>query len=166
VLIALEVERLDQLVGQLLTLARIDSGADSSRTERVELSSLIQEVAIDGNFEAQAKYCSVKVDSMDVCTTTGARKPLRRAIENVVRNAIRYTQPSTDVEITLRKQCAPALSKAIIQVRDYGPGVSSEHLEKIFHPFYRISATNSEPAGGAGLGLAITERIVRCMAEV
>jgi len=159
--IALEVEHLDQLIGQLLTLARIDSGADSSRTERVELSSLIQEVAVDGNFEARAKHCSVRVDSMDVCTTTGAREQLRRAIENVVRNAIRYTQSGTNVEITLRKQCAPALSRAVIQVRDYGPGVSSEHLEKIFLPFYRIATITDEPTGGAGLGLAITERIVR-----
>jgi len=159
--IALEVEHLDQLIGQLLTLARIDSGADSSRKERVELSSLIQEVAVDGNFEAQAKSCAVKVDSMDVCTTTGAREQLRRAIENVVRNAIRYTQPGTDVEITIRKQSAPVLSRAVIQVRDHGPGVSGEHLEKIFLPFYRISTINGEPTGGAGLGLAITERIVR-----
>jgi two-component system sensor histidine kinase CpxA len=159
--IALEVEHLDQLIGQLLTLARIDSGADSSRTERVELSSLIQEVAVDGNFEAQAKCCAVRVQSMDVYTTTGAREQLRRAIENVVRNAIRYTEPSTDVEITIRKECVPAPSKAVIQVRDHGPGVSSEHLEKIFLPFYRISAIGGEPAGGTGLGLAITERIVR-----
>jgi two-component system, OmpR family, sensor histidine kinase CpxA len=159
--IALEVEHLDQLIGQLLTLARIDSGADSSRTERVELSSLIQEVAVDGNFEAQAKYCSVKVDSMEACATTGAREQLRRAIENVVRNAIRYTQPSTDVKITLRKQYAPALSRAVIQIRDHGPGVTREHLEKIFLPFYRIPTIHSEPAVGAGLGLAITERIVQ-----
>lgn len=159
--IALEVEHLDQLIGQLLTLARIDSGADSSRKERVELSSLIQEVAVDGNFEARAKYCSVKVDSMDVCTTSGAREQLRRAIENVVRNAIRYTQPSTDVEITLRKQCAPALSRAVIRIRDHGPGVSSEHLEKIFLPFYRIPAIDDDRPGGAGLGLAITERVIR-----
>jgi signal transduction histidine kinase len=159
--IALEVEHLDQLIGQLLTLARIDSGADSSRKERVELSSLIQEVAVDGNFEAQAKNCSVRVDSMDICTTTGAREQLRRAIENVVRNAIRYTQPSTDVEITIRKQCAPALSRTVIQVRDHGPGVSSEHLKKIFLPFYRVPTSNGESIGGAGLGLAITDRIVR-----
>jgi two-component system, OmpR family, sensor histidine kinase CpxA len=159
--IALEVEHLDQLIGQLLTLARIDSGADSSRREKVELSSLIQEVAVDGNFEAQTKCCAVRVDSESFCTTTGAREQLRRAIENVVRNAIRYTQPNTDVEITIRKQCAPALSRAIIQIRDHGPGVSSEHLEKIFLPFYRIPTINGEPTGGAGLGLAITERIVR-----
>jgi signal transduction histidine kinase len=159
--IALEVEHLDQLIGQLLTLARIDSGADSSRKERVELSTLVQEVAVDGNFEAQAKRCAVRIDSEDLCATTGAREQLRRAIENVVRNAIRYTQPSTDVEITIRKQYAPALSSAVVQVRDHGPGVSSEHLEKIFLPFYRIPTIDGEPTGGAGLGLAITERIVR-----
>jgi signal transduction histidine kinase len=159
--IALEVEHLDQLIGQLLTLARIDSGADSSRKERVELSSLIQEVAVDGNFEAQAKCCAVRVDSENLCTITGAREQLRRAIENVVRNAIRYTQPSTDVEITIREQRASALSRAVIQIRDHGPGVSSEHLEKIFLPFYRIPTMNGEPTSGAGLGLAITDRIVR-----
>jgi two-component system sensor histidine kinase CpxA len=159
--IALEVEHLDQLIGQLLTLARLDSGADSSRKERVELNSLIQEVAVDGNFEARAKCCAVRVDSENLCTTTGAREQLRRAIENVVRNAIRYTQPSTDVEITIRERRASALSTAVIQVRDHGPGVSSEHLEKIFLPFYRIPTINGEPAGGAGLGLAITDRIVR-----
>jgi signal transduction histidine kinase len=159
--IALEVEHLDQLIGQLLTLARIGSSADSSRKERVELSSLIQEVAVDGNFEAQAKRCAVRVDSEDLCTTMGAREQLRRAIENVVRNAIRHTQPSTDIEITIRKQSTPARPNAVIQVRDHGPGVSSEHLEKIFLPFYRIPTINGEPTGGAGLGLAITERIVR-----
>ena len=159
--IASEVEHLDQLIGQLLTLARINSGADSSRMERVELNSLIQEVAGDGNFEAQAKCCAVRVDSENLCTTTGAREQLRRAIENVVRNAIRYTQPSTDVEITIREQRAFALPRAVIQVRDHGPGVSSEHLEKIFLPFYRIPTSNGEPTSGAGLGLAITDRIVR-----
>ena len=159
--IALEVEYLDQLIGQLLTLARIDSGADSSHQERVELNSLIQEVAVDGNFEAQTKHCTVRVDSEVPCTIVGVREQLRRAIENVVRNAIRYTQPGTDVEITVRKQRTAARCRVIIQVRDYGPGVSSEHLQKIFLPFYRIAARQAEPACGAGLGLAITERIVR-----
>jgi signal transduction histidine kinase len=159
--IALEVEHLDQLIGQLLTLARIDSGADSSHKEAVELSSLIQEVAVDGNFEAQGKSCAVKVDSLESCTATGAAEQLRRAIENVVRNAIRFTPPSTAVEITMRRQGASALSKAIVQVRDHGPGVPSEHLEKIFLPFYRVPTVNGESAAGAGLGLAIAERIVR-----
>jgi two-component system sensor histidine kinase CpxA len=159
--IALEVEHLDQLIGQLLTLARIDGGADSSNKEAVELSSLIQEVAVDGNFEAQGKSCAVKVDSLESCIATGAAEQLRQAIENVVRNAIRFTPPSTAVEITMRRQGAPALCKAIVQVRDHGPGVPREHLEKIFLPFYRVPTVNGESAAGAGLGLAIAERIVR-----
>jgi len=159
--IELEVEHLDRLIGQLLTLARIDNGADSSRKERTELSSLIQEVAADGNFEAQGRCCAVRVDSMDACTTTGTGEQLRRAIENVVRNAIRHTKPSTDVEITIRRQRVHARSRAVVQVRDHGPGVPSEHLEKIFLPFYRVPTMNGEQTGGAGLGLAITERIVR-----
>ena len=159
--IELEVEHLDQLIGQLLTLARIDSGSDSSRKERVELVSLIQEIAVDGNFEAQTKGCAVRVDAEDSCITMGAREQLRRAIENVVRNAIRYTEAGTDVSITIRKQSVSELSSVMIQVSDHGPGVAREHVQKIFLPFYRVATVNGEPAGGAGLGLAITERIVR-----
>src|SRR6266478_589104 len=129
--IELEAEHLDKLIGQLLTLARIDSGAESSHKETIELSSLLQEVAADGNFEAQARSCTVRVDSLDSCTTTGVAEHLRRAIENVVRNAIRYTRPSTDVEITVRRMEAAAVSRAMIQVRDHGPGVPMVHLGKI-----------------------------------
>jgi len=159
--IELEAEHLDKLIGQLLTLARIDSSAESSHKETVELSSLLQEVAADGNFEAQARSCTVRVDSLDSCTTTGVPEHLRRAIENVVRNAIWYTRPSTDVEITVRRVEAAAVSQAVIQVRDHGPGVPMVHLAKIFLPFYRVPNANGAQASGAGLGLAITERIVR-----
>ena len=159
--IELEVKNLDQLIGQLLTLARIDSGADSTHTERIELCTLLQEVAVDGNFEAQAKHCAVRVDSLGSCATAGAGEQLRRAVENVVRNAIRHTLPNTEIGISIRKQYSPAPAKAIIQVRDRGPGVKEEHLEKIFLPFYRVPSINGEQAEGAGLGLAITERIVR-----
>src|SRR5467141_895314 len=159
--IELEAENLDELIGQLLTLARIDSGAESSHKETIELSSLLQEVAADGNFEAQARSCAVRVDSLDSCTTTGVAEHLRRAIENVVRNAIRYTRPSTDVEITMRRLEAASVSRAVIQVRDHGPGVPTAQLGKIFLPFYRVPNANGAQTGGAGLGLAISERIVR-----
>lgn len=157
--IELEVEHLDQLIGQLLTLARIDSGADASRKERIDLSTLVQEVAVDGNFEAQARNRSVKISSLETCPIIGAGEQLRRAVENVVRNAIRYTQPCTEVEITVSRRSTPAI--AVIQVRDHGPGVAREHLNKIFLPFYRVSTPSSEETGNSGLGLAITERIMR-----
>ncbi|MGA8937729.1 MAG: ATP-binding protein, partial [Acidobacteriaceae bacterium] len=157
--IAAEVENLDQLIGQLLTFARIDSRADMSRKEPVELSSLVQEVAVDGNFEAQVKGCAVTVESTEILTTGGAREQLRRAIENVVRNAIRYSPAGTAVEITIRKDSEDRAT-ALIQVRDHGPGVPEDHLARIFLPFHRVPTGQGESSSGAGLGLAITERIV------
>ncbi|WP_158823534.1 ATP-binding protein [Granulicella sp. S156] len=156
-----EVEHLDQLIGQLLTLARINSGADPSPQETVDLTSLVQELAVDGNFEAQTKQCAVVVYSSDPCATRATKEQLRRAIENVVRNAIRYSQPNSKIEITIDRQIFSEHSWAVVQVRDHGPGVSAQHLEKIFQPFYRVLTNNAEQTGGAGLGLAITDRIVR-----
>jgi signal transduction histidine kinase len=157
--IANEVENLDQLIGQLLTFARIDSRADLGRREPVELSSLVQEVAADGNFEAQAKGCAVTVECPGPLTTDGAREQLRRAVENVVRNAIRYSPTGTDVGVTIRREGSDR-PIALIRVRDHGPGVPEDHLERIFLPFHRAPTAQGEPSGGAGLGLAITERIV------
>ena len=159
--IEFETQNLDKLIGQLLVLARIDSNAESSQKEKIELANLLHEVAADGNFEAQARQCTVSVASEDNCTTTGVTEQLRRALENVVRNAIRYTRPSTDVEISMRREGTNSSSRAVIQVRDHGLGVPTVHLAKIFLPFYRVPVADGAETGGAGLGLAITERIVR-----
>jgi len=155
----LEAEHLDKLIGQLLTLAKIDSGANSSHMETFDLGNLIQEVAADGNFEAQSRCCLVKVDSVDACIVKGVAENLRRAIENPVRNAIRYTKPNTAVEITLHRRGSSSGSHALIRIHDHGPGVPPGDLKKIFLPFHRVA--NTSAADGAGLGIAITERIVR-----
>src|SRR6266436_7096697 len=89
--IAQEADRLDKLIGQLLTLTRIESGVESTQQETFDLTNLIQEVAADGDFEARAHGREVKVVHADSCTTFGVPEILRSAIENVVRNAIRHT---------------------------------------------------------------------------
>lgn len=159
--IELEVEHIDQLIGQLLTLARAESGADASRKERIDLGTLLQEVAADGNFEAQPMGRTVRVNALETCFVAGAGEQLRRALENVVRNAVRHTKPNTEVEITLSRQSKSLPCAAVIQVQDHGPGVAEKHLEKIFLPFYRVPATPSDEGAGSGLGLAITDRIIR-----
>jgi two-component system sensor histidine kinase CpxA len=161
--IELETEQLDKLIAQLLTLSRIESGADTgSRKEDIHLANLVQEIAVDGNFEAQARSCMVCVGPLDSCITMGTPDQIRRAIENVVRNAIRYTKVHSQVEITMRRQGGSPFATALIQVRDYGPGVPDSDLAKIFLPFYRVPlADGSTTTNGTGLGLAITERIVR-----
>lgn len=160
--IELETEQLDKLISQLLTLSRIESGADAGLAKQeIDLGNLLQEIAVDGNFEAQARSCMVCIGPLDSCVTTGVADQIRRAIENVVRNAIRYTKVHSQVEITMRRQGAPRAAIALIQVRDYGPGVPDSDLRKIFLPFYRVLSDDGSNSEGSGLGLAITERIIR-----
>jgi len=160
--IELETEQLNKLIAQLLTLSRIESGMDmGSRKEVIDLASLVQEVAADGNFEAQARSCSVSVRAVDPCVTTGVIDQVRRAIENVVRNAIRHTKTNSEVEITMQRQQGASSAKAIVRVRDHGPGVPDSDLEKIFQPFYRVTLPDGSNSDGSGLGLAITDRIAR-----
>src|SRR5215472_3736612 len=160
--IELETEQLDKLIAQLLTLSRIESGTDGGQAkEKIDLANLVQEIAVDGNFEAQARSCMVCVGLLDSCVTIGSLDQIRRAIENVVRNAIRYTKAHSQVEIIMRRQGTLPAANAVIQVRDYGPGVPDSDLAKIFLPFYRVTSTDGPATKGTGLGLAITERIVR-----
>jgi signal transduction histidine kinase len=151
--IGLEARRLDTLIGQLLALTRIDSGADRGSPVRFDLTNLVQEVAADADFEARARNRHVTVKQGDACTVEGFEEMLRSAVENVVRNAIRHTAEGTAVEISLR--CSG--SQALLGVRDYGPGVPESMLSEIFLPFRRVANDNSD---GAGLGLAIAERAV------
>jgi two-component system, OmpR family, sensor histidine kinase CpxA len=165
--IRLEVERLDKLIGQLLTLNRIDSAVDASLRVIFDLADLVHEVAADGDFEARAHNRSVKVLAADACMMPGVTELLRSAIENVVRNAVRHTEAGTTVEITLRRrdnqlQTGRAKgARAHLRVRDYGPGVPDEMLSEIFLPFHRAPGPTNGEVDGAGLGLAIAERVVR-----
>ncbi len=151
--IGLEARRLDALIGQLLALTRIDSGVDSGSPAPFDLTNLVQEVANDGDFEARARNRSVAIKSADACTVSGFEELLRSAVENVARNAIRHTAEGTAVEILLQNNG----SRALLRVRDYGPGVPESMLSEIFLPFRRVASGNSD---GAGLGLAIAERAV------
>ena len=159
--IELETEQLNRLISQLLALSRIESGIDSAaRKVSIDLANLVQEVAADGNFEAQARSCSVTLGAVEPCVTTGIVDQVRAAIENVVRNAIRHTRTDSNVEITMLRQETPA-AKVVVQVRDHGPGVPECDLKKIFQPFYRVPVPDAAASDGSGLGLAITERIAR-----
>ncbi|HWC95585.1 MAG TPA: ATP-binding protein, partial [Candidatus Sulfopaludibacter sp.] len=151
--IGLEARRLDTLIGQLLALTRIDSGVDRGSPATFDLTSLVQEVASDGDFEAQTRKRSVAILRADACTLNGFEELLRSAVENVVRNAIRHTAEATSVEMWLQNDGA----RLLLRVRDYGPGVPEAKLQEIFLPFRRVGHAHAD---GAGLGLAIAERAV------
>ncbi|HVO81179.1 MAG TPA: ATP-binding protein [Terriglobales bacterium] len=159
--IELEAERLNELIGRLLTIARLEGGADALDAIPVDLGELVAEVAADADFEAQNRRCHVECVIADDCVVRGDPSLLRSAIENVVRNATRYTQEGTNVHVHVECGPSPRGAEAIIRVTDSGPGVPEEALDKLFRPFYRIDDARGRQTGGVGLGLAITERAVR-----
>src|SRR6266851_2543452 len=160
--IELEVSRLNELIGRLLTLARIEDGQQSVPRMPVPLDELVLNVAEDAEFEAQARHCHVRsVIPPGQWRVRGEASLLHSAIENVVRNAIRYTGEGTTVEIHLLRAETAGGVEAVVKVTDCGPGVPPDALEKLFQPFYRLDDARGRQTGGVGLGLAITERAVR-----
>jgi len=157
-----ESDNLNEMISQLLTLTRLESGTAGRKKSEVDLAALVREVAEDADFEARSTNRSVQVTKVDKCSITGVEELLRSAVENVVRNAVKYTAEGTAVEISLRKQNGSVDNFAVICVRDRGRGVPEEALQRIFRPFYRTEdARDRQSGGGTGLGLAITERAVR-----
>jgi two-component system sensor histidine kinase CpxA len=155
-----ESTRLNELVGRLLTIARLESGSDSLRKAPVALEELVREIAKDAAFEAQARRCRVDCVIADDCVVIGDASLLHSAIENVVRNATRYTEEGSAVQVQLEQGQRAKGPEAVIRVTDSGPGVPEEALTKLFLPFYRIDDARGRATGGVGLGLAITERAV------
>lgn len=159
--IELEATRLNELIGRLLTLARLEGGNDGIERTPIGLDELVREVAQDADFEAQSRRSRVRCGIQDEITVLGSPSLLHSAIENVVRNAMRYTLEGTEVEIQLQREFANGKDEALIRVIDRGPGVPQEALDKLFRPFYRLDDARGRQTGGVGLGLAITERAVR-----
>ncbi len=159
--IELEAGRLNALIGKLLMLARLESGAEQMAGTPVNMAELVDELVADADFEARERNCTVRAVSNGNCTVSGSRELLRSAIENVVRNAVRHTAESTEVVVTLRCSMAGDARRAVIEVRDNGPGVPEASLTELFYPFYRVDDNRDRKQGGTGLGLAITESAVK-----
>jgi len=159
--ISLESSRMNELIGSLTTIARLESGTGTVRKVPVQLEDVLDEVSRDADFEAQARNRQVETEILDELPVLGDRALLHSAIENVVRNATRYSREGTTVKIHAAKAQRWGAEEAVIRVTDSGPGVPEDSLEKIFHPFYRIDDARERSTGGVGLGLAITDQAVR-----
>jgi two-component system, OmpR family, sensor histidine kinase CpxA len=157
-----EANKLNELIEQLLILNRVESGTSGLERAKINLAKLIGDIAEDADFEATSLNRSVKVSLMDECIIEGNTDLLRRAIENVIRNAVHYTSEGSAVDILLRRVRENDASYAFITIRDHGEGVPEEAVVRLFKPFYRVDDDRNRQTGGAGLGLAITEAAVRC----
>lgn len=156
-----ETERLNQLIGQLLTLSSMEAKEGEAGFEKIELNDLIREIVSDANYEAVQRRCSVVFEAKEQLCVAGRRELIYRAIENVVRNAIRFTAEETSVEIKTVSMQDGARKMAVVQVSDHGPGISEQEIESIFRPFYRVDPARSAQTGGFGVGLAIADRAIR-----
>ena len=160
--IELEAARLNELIGRILTLARLEDGEQLVPQTPVPLDEIVVSVCEDAEFEAQERRSHVHTSIPDGnWAVRGNASLLHSAVENVVRNAIRYTQEGSSVEIELKSEPRGAGREAVLRVSDSGPGVPADALAKLFVPFYRLDDARGRQTGGVGLGLAITERAVR-----
>ena len=151
-----ESNRLNEMISRLLILSKLESGGQELEKQSVNLKKLVEETVADADFEAQAKQKSVRITAIEDSRFRGSENLLRSAVENVLRNAVRYTREKTAVEVSLQNQNGDA----VINIKDHGGGVPEEELDNLFRPFYRVGEARERKSGGVGLGLAIAQRAV------
>ena len=133
-------------------------GADAPiEREAFEVDEVLEEVVRDANFEGAVKGCRVELQGGAKATVHGNRELLRSAVENVLRNAVRYSPHGALVDVIVERG-EGGLS---ILIRDRGPGVPASDLERIFEPFYRVAESRDRDSGGEGIGLAITSQVMK-----
>ena len=163
-----EAEKVNALIGEMLTLSLLESTKQAPRLDSFNMQLLIEDLMDKANFEASARGCKIEFHSrVTDSQMTGQSEMLSRAVENILRNAIRYTPTGGLIEVELSEldlQDAAALQTTFgglkVSVRDTGPGIPLDHLSQIFRPFYRVDMARSDTSGGFGVGLAIAERAV------
>jgi two-component system sensor histidine kinase CpxA len=150
---------LDTSIGQILTLTWLQTRADRKTAEDLVNLRLILEGAVkDARFEVQEDGKSVVICHAEDCWVKGDPALLRSCIENVLRNAVRYTKPQTEVSLSLDVMLNGSQSARIL-VADCGEGVPAEALSRIFEPFYRVTEAGEHQIGGTGLGLSIAQKV-------
>lgn len=156
-----DIALLDEMVGRLLTIAKLDIGAPQVAMAEVDLQDVVAQIVRDAEFESRESNRGISLVCSGQCVVWGSAELLRSAVENVVRNAVRYTESGSAVEVHMECEGLPHKPSVRLTVRDYGPGVPESELGKIFQPFYRVATARDRQSGGTGLGLAIAERVVR-----
>jgi signal transduction histidine kinase len=151
-----EADRLALLVDELLELTRAEGDPAARALEEVDLTELLNEVVSSCALDAEMQGCRLEPTIDSTATLSGDFELLRRACDNVLRNAIRHAPKGTLVAIRVRAQDR----RATISIRDFGPGVPADSLPEIFKPFYRVETDRGRASGGVGLGLAIASRAV------
>jgi len=152
-----EANRLDELVGQSLTLSRLDAGAVYAKDDYIDIAELLENIINNCEIEATEQNKSIELSLEKSWTINSNGELLHRALENIIRNAIHYTKPDTNVNVALSQN---GKSEFKISISDNGDGVPADKLQSLFEPFIRLSEARDRDSGGYGLGLAIAKRAI------
>jgi two-component system, OmpR family, sensor histidine kinase CpxA len=155
-----DLKRLGELIDHILTLTRLQTQAGQHTQIPVSLRTILESIVDDARLEGKSENKSVRLDQSDDCRIKCDPNLLRSCLENVVRNALRYTRPDTSVAIHVALNGGtPPLAE--IRIADEGPGVPPEALPRLFEPFFRVSGARDRSTGGSGLGLAISQKVAK-----
>jgi len=155
-----DLESMNEMIGRLLSIARLDASTTPVTMTEVDLSELVSRIVRSAQFELQESN-AVHLNMPGQYFVWANAELLHSAIENVMRNAIRYSEGDSPIEVCLRSQEFAPSNFVRLAIRDHGSGVPESELLNIFQPFYRVAEDRDRLTGGTGLGLAIAERVVR-----
>jgi two-component system, OmpR family, sensor histidine kinase CpxA len=155
-----DIESMNEMIGRLLSIARLDASTTPVSMAEVDLSELVSKIVRSAQFELQESN-AVHLNMSARYFVRANAELLHSAIENVIRNAIRYTEGDSPIEVCLRSQEFAPSNFVRLAIRDHGSGVPESELLNIFQPFYRVAEDRDRLSGGTGLGLAIAQRVVR-----
>jgi two-component system, OmpR family, sensor kinase len=150
-----EIARMDRMTAEMLALSRLEGGLPGMERESVDLADLTRERMNAARIEAEARGIRLQWIDHGPVSVLGSGILLERALDNVIANAIKFSQAGSDVEVSVGHH----QGQAEVQIRDHGPGVPDDELDLLFRPFYR--GTNAVHANGHGLGLAIVQRVMQ-----
>lgn len=154
-----EAGRLDEMIGRILSMVRMDRGESGDTFKQCNLYSIVKKIADDANFEARSMNKTVVFEGDSDLNIEADEALIQSAVENVVRNALRYTDESKPVLVRVQAQIGNP-DEVIVEVRDGGPGVPENSLDRLFDPFFRVSGARDRHSGGVGLGLSIARRAI------
>jgi two-component system sensor histidine kinase CpxA len=152
-----EAQRLNELIGEILSLSRLDDPAHALQSERVPMAELLDAICEDARVEGDEYGVAIDLQAVPDLALTGDRELLHRAIENVVRNAVRFSPKGGHISVQAQRQGA----SIAVSITDQGPGVPPALLQRIFEPFFRVASARERDSGGNGIGLAIAARVLK-----
>ena len=151
-----EIDRLDEMISEVLTLSRLEHGKQHFSTEPIDLNNLIHLLINDYQYLANDKNIHISLVNNKNCMLIGNPKLLMSAIGNILSNAVKYSPKNTVIKVTL----STSASRIKLMVEDQGSGVPKEMLDKLFMPFFRVAEGRERTTGGTGLGLAIAKQAI------